>query len=334
MIRVGVVGLGYWGPNYIRNFIKSGYTQVVWGADLSNESLNKISQVYPHIKLTKNYHDLLNDQTLDLIAIATPPETHYKIAHSALEANKHVFIAKPLATSSDDGKQLIKIAKHKGLMLHGDLTYLYTGSVQSLKGLLKKGALGQPLYYDSIRANLGLIQNDVNVIWDLAPHDFSILGFLFPSFKPKKIFAIGSKHHENSRGEEMAHITVNYTNNFIAHIHVSWLSPVKLRTILIGGSEKMIFFDDIQPDEKIKIYDKGISIPPESVTPFKPAYRSGDIIIPKLDQEEALLLEVENIVSQIKNGLKYNNAQLNIDILRLLEACDQSIKSGKSINLA
>lgn len=330
-IKVGVIGLGYWGPNYIRNFIRHEHTEVLWGCDVSEEASKKIHKIYPQVKLTRSLSNLLNDKSLDLIAIATPPETHYEIIRSALNAGKHVLVAKPLATKSSQARELLKSAEKKGLMLHGDLTYLYTGAVRAIKNLLTKQVIGKPLYYDSIRTNLGLIQKDVNVIWDLAPHDFSIIGFLF-GFRPIKISAVGSKHYANSKGEEMAHITINYTNNFISHIHISWLSPVKLRTTLIGGTEKMIFFDDVQPDEKVKIYDKGVSISAESVTPFKPVYRSGDVIIPKLDQEEALYLEVEDIVNQVEGArISYANAQLNLDIIELLEACDQSLKENKPV---
>lgn len=332
-IKVGVIGLGYWGPNYIRNFIRHDQIEVVWSCDLSDKSLNEIRKYYPHLKFTKDYNDILNDPSVELVAIATPPETHYKIAKAALKTNKHVLVAKPLATKSTEAKELVQIARDKGLLLHGDLTYLYTGAIRKIKELLDKKTIGKPLYYDSIRANLGLIQNDVNVIWDLAPHDFSIINFLF-NLQPIKVFCVGSKHHDNSRGEEMAHITVNYTNNFIAHIHISWLSPVKLRTILIGGTEKMLLFDDVEPDEKVKIYDKGVTIPSESVTPFKPVYRSGDVIIPKLENEEAIYTEIQEIVTKIHSKkITYENADLNARIVYFLEACDKSLKENRLVSI-
>ena len=333
VIKTAVIGLGYWGPNYIRNFIRHEKSSAIWGCDLSDKALQKIKNLYPQIHLTKNYKDILNDKSIDLVAIATPPETHFKIVKDALESNKHVLVAKPLATKTRDIKILIETSKKRGLLLHCDLTFLYTGAVKNIKNLLEKNVTGKPLYYDSIRTNLGLIQNDINVIWDLAPHDFSILGYLFQN-KPLKIFAIGSKHHKNSISEEMAHITINYTNDFIAHIHISWLSPVKLRTILIGGDKKMIFYNDLEPDEKIKVYDKSISLSKESITPFKPAYRSGNIIIPKLENEEALYLEFDDIINQIiKSRITYTNANLNLEIVNLLKACDESIKSDRPIIL-
>lgn len=332
-IKVGVIGLGYWGPNYIRNFIRNEKTDVVWGSDLSERALNKIEKSYPQVKLTKDYQDLLTDPYLDLIAIATPPKTHYAIAKKALMAKKHVFVAKPIATEFNEAKELMKIAQDNKLLLHCDLTYLYTGAVITIKKLLEKRGIGKPIYYDSIRTNLGLIQSDVNVIWDLAPHDFSIILSLFKS-KPRRIFAIGSKHHNSSTSEEIAHITINFKNNFIAHIHVSWLSPVKLRTILIGGNKRMIHYNDLEPDEKIKIYDKSIHFASESITPFKPVYRSGNIIIPKLENEEALFIEIEDIIEQIsRSRITYENAKLNLNILTLLRACDKSLKNGKPIAL-
>lgn len=331
-IKVGIIGLGYWGPNYVRNFIKHEETTVIWVCDISEQTLNPIKKIYPHLQFTTNYQDLLNDESLNIIAIATPPTTHFTIAKDALNAKKHVVIAKPLSLSSKMANHLLELAKKNNRVLHTDLTYLYTDAVRAVKELISKGSIGKPLYYDSMRTNLGLIQQDINVIWDLAIHDLSIIDYWF-NLKPKKVFAIGSKHHKNSKTEEMAHITITYQNNFIAHIHVSWLSPVKIRTILVGGTDKMIYFDDLQPDEKVKIYDKKIELPADSITPFKPAYRSGDIMIPKLKQDEALFIEVSDIIEQIRKRPDYSNAELNIKILKLLETCDQSMKSGFSISL-
>lgn len=329
-LKVGVIGLGYWGPNFVRNCIRYGQTEVVWICDLSKEAVNQTCKSYPYLKSTQNYQDLLKDTSLDLIIITTPPNSHYIMAKKALEAKKHVIVAKPLALSSQSANSLLELANENNLLLHTDLTYLYTAAVRTIKNLIDKGAVGNPLYYDSIRTNLGLIQQDVNVIWDLAIHDLSIIDYWF-NLKPEKVFAIASKHNENSQTEEIAHISVTYQNKFIAHIHVSWISPVKIRTILVGGTNKMVYFDDLQPDEKIKIYDKGIKISSDSITPFKPAYRSGNIITPTLPQEEALFLEIRDIANQImRKGINYSNANLSIRILKILEACDKSIKSGHS----
>ncbi|MDP3973566.1 MAG: Gfo/Idh/MocA family oxidoreductase [Candidatus Daviesbacteria bacterium] len=333
-IKTAVIGVGYWGPNFIRNLMGHDQAEVIWACDLSDESLKKINKYYPNIKLTKNYQDILSDKTIDLLAIATPPQTHFQIAYNALKANKHIIVAKPLATKSQDAKKLINLAQKKGLLLHCDLTYLYTGAIKAIKDLTQnRSLLGEPLYYDSTRSNLGLIQQDINVIWDLVPHDLAILIYCF-NLKPTKIFCTGSKHHGDNTREEMAHITINYSNNFIAHIHVSWISPVKLRTILIGGTKKMIFYDDVEPDEKVKIYDRGISLPTNTVTPFKPIYRSGKIVIPKLENEEALYVEIDEVIKQILNKkISYENAKMNIEIISLLEACDESIQKNKPIIL-
>lgn len=332
-IKVGVIGLGYWGPNYVRNFINNGNSEVIWACDVSQEALNSIKKIYPHLKLTKDYKELLKDQSINCIAIATPPQTHFEITKNALESGKHVLVAKPMATDLQKAHKLLAFAQENNLLLHGDLTYLYTDAIKLIKDQLQRGIIGNPLYYDSTRTNLGLLQKDVNVVWDLVPHDLAIIDFLL-GFKALKIFASAFKHHKNSASEEMAHIIITYEKNFVAHIHVSWLSPVKIRTILIGGDKKMIYFDDLQPDEKVKIYDKGISFSLESVTPFKPVYRSGEIVIPKLKQDEALSVEVTGVVKQIMRKEKdYSNAKLNIKILKILEACDQSIKSGHSVNI-
>lgn len=332
-LRVGIIGLGYWGPNYVRNFLRTTNTEIAWICDLSNAAIENINNLYPNLPTTKIYEDILHDPTVDCVAIATPPQTHYTIAKKSLLANKHVLIAKPLATNAKDAAELLKIAKKKKLFLMGDLTFLYASSVIEIKKQIKNGQIGTPIYYDSIRSNLGLIQKDVNVLWDLAPHDLSIIDYWF-GLKPKKILAVGSKHFKHSQGHEIAHITISYTNNFVAHIHLSWLSPIKLRTILVGGTEKMILFNDVEPDEKIRIYDKQVKIKPERVTPFKPVYRTGDVVIPKISNEEGLFLEISEFINQIINKtFDYKNAHLNVRIVELLEACDKSLESGKTIEL-
>jgi len=332
-VSVGVIGLGYWGPNYLRNFYRQEQTEVVWGCDLSEAVLTKTQRSYPYLKLSKNYQELINDSKLDCIAIATPPKSHFKIVKESLLAGKHVLVAKPMATNSLDAKALLKLAQKKNLLLYGDLTYLYSGAIKSIKNMIVSKVMGEPLYFDSVRTNAGPIRDDASVIWDLAPHDLSIINFLF-NLAPKKVFAVGSRHHKNSTTEEMAHITINYANNFVAHIHLSWLSPVKLRTISIGGTRKMIFFDDVQMNEKVKIYDNQIDKLNEEITPFKPFYRSGNIIIPKLENEEALFLEINDVINQISRKTKdYQNAKLNIKIIELLEACDRSLKKNQPINV-
>ena len=330
-IKVGIIGLGYWGPNYLRNFINHPQVDVTWVCDLSQEMLQKVI-VPSTIRKTQYVEDLLTDKNLDAVAIATPPTTHFQIAKDFLEKNKHVFVAKPLTTNLLQARELSKIAQKKHLLLYTDLTYLHTKSVQFIHKFIHKGQIGQPLYYDSTRSNLGLIQKDVNVIWDLAPHDLGILDYCF-GFTPKKVFATGSIHH-GKKVEEMAHITITYTNNFIAHIHTSWISPVKFRTILIGGSRKMIYFNDVEQDEKIKIYDKQIDFSSLNITAFKPIYRSGDIVIPHISASEALSTEVHDFVRKVlKKEFDKENIQRNLQIIKLLEACDKSLKTGKPVTI-
>jgi len=332
-IRVGIIGLGYWGPNYVRNFARHENVEVAWVCDISPTAVKIIKNIYPTIKSTKNYKDILNDSTIDAVAIATPPQTHYIIVKDSLSANKHVLVAKPLATLARDVEKLLKIAKKKKKFLMGDLTFLYSNGIREIKKQIELGTIGKPLYYDSTRSNLGLIQKDVNVIWDLAPHDLSIIHYCF-GLRPKKVLAVGSKHYLHSQGQELAHITIEYTNNFFAHIHLSWLSPIKLRTIFVGGTKKMMYFNDIEPDEKVRIYDKQVTIQSEKITPFKPVYRIGDVLIPRIGNDEALQLEIQDFINQlISNKASYENAQLNSDIVKILEACDKSLKLGKQIKL-
>src|SRR5258708_14346854 len=330
-LHVGIIGLGYWGPNYVRNFLRTTDAEIAWICDLSETAIKNINNLYPHLQTTNKYTDILMDPTVDCVAIATPPQTHYKIAKYALLANKHVLIAKPLATNAKDAADLLAIAKKKKCYLMGDLTFLYSGSIIEIRNKIKAGHIGIPLYYDSIRSNLGLIQKDVNVIWDLAPHDLSIIDSWF-ILKPKKLLAVGSKHYRHSIGHEIAHITITYAKDFVSYIHLSWLSPIKQLKILVGGSKKMVYFNDVEPDEKIRIYDKQVIIKPEKITPFKPVYRTGDVVIPKIANEEGLFLEIQEFVHKIiMKTFDYKNAQLNIKIVELLEACDKSLTSGKTV---
>lgn len=333
MINVAVIGLGYWGPNFVRNFIRHPDFEIKWACDVSENALTKIHQLFPQIQLTQNYQDIFKDVSVDLVMIVTPPETHFEIAKMALKHQKHVIIAKPITLRSKQARMLLKLAQKQQLLLYGDLTYLYTGAVEYLQKFIKNGRLGIPLYYDSTRTNLGLLQKEVNVMWDLAPHDLAIIDYCFKIF-PKKILATASHNFKASKNFEMAHITLEYDNGFTAHIHVSWVSPIKLRTVLIGGSNKMIFFDDIEPDEKIRIYDKGIDISEDDITYMKPIYRNGDVLIPKLSNEEAIYQELDEVAKQLKSKkISYENALMNIRIVEILEACDKSIRSGKKILL-
>lgn len=329
---MAVVGLGYWGPNLVRNFSKIPKVNVLIGCDLKEKNLKNIKKDFPYLNLTTDYENVLTNKEVDLVAIATPIETHYDLARKALLYRKHVLLEKPMTKTIREGKKLIALSKRQNKLLFVEHTFVYTNALKKIKKLLEKGVLGKPYYYDSQRINLGLIQKNSNVIWDLASHDFSILNYLFKD-KPISIQAFGSSHLSNPN-EEMAHVFIKYPKNFIAHIHVSWLSPVKIRTVLIGGSRKMILYDDIAPSEKVRIYDKGISISPSKITPFNPAYRSGDVVIPRLEQSEALFNEVNHFIDCIRNNKKpLTGAEEGLEIVRLLEATDKSLKTKREVLL-
>ncbi len=330
MINVAVIGLGYWGPNLVRNFEAVDNAKVIYACDLLEENLMKIKKRYPNIKVTKDYKEILKDDKVDLICIATPPATHYKIAKECLESGKNVLIEKPMTTKVKDAEELIEIAKELNLYIFVDHTFVFSPPVRKIKEIINE--IGKPLYFDSERINLGLLQKDVNVIWDLAPHDFSILTFLF-NFKPKSLIAIGSKH-KHPYYEDLAHIMIRYDNGFIAHIHVSWLSPVKIRKIIIAGDKKMILYDDTNPFEKVKVYDKGVEVDLSKESPFFPTYRSGDIYVPKIENKEPLRIEVEHIVDCLINKKKpLVDGYEGLKVVKLLEACDKSLREGKEVEI-
>ena len=258
MLRVGVIGCGYWGPKLIRNFMTYSETELIWACDVDEKRLDKVSSLYPGVQRTTDLDDLLADGGLDGVAIATPVNTHFPIARACLESGKHVLVEKPLASSAQEGEELVQIARKNNLQIMCDHIFCYTGAVRTIKELIQSAALGELLYFDSVRVNLGLFQPDVNVVWDLASHDISIIDYLVDE-KPVLVSAHGVSH-TNSSIENVAYITLRYETNFIAHFHVNWLSPVKIRMTMIGGSEKMLVWNDIDEAEKIKIYDKGIEL--------------------------------------------------------------------------
>jgi predicted dehydrogenase len=326
-IKIAVIGVGYWGPNLIRNFYQLPDVQVSFVCDLDESKMDNIKKFYPAIQVTTNYLDVVKNKEIDALCVATPLAAHHQIAQKALLNGKHVLVEKPLASNSKEAKELIQLAEKKKKILMVDHTFIFTGAVQKIKELIDKGEIGKINYFDSERINLGLIRPDSNVIWDLAPHDFSIMDYLFKE-EPEYISAVASKHFSSGL-EEMAHITLVYKNNLIGHVHLSWLSPVKLRKILIGGSKKMILYDDVEPTEKIRIYDKGIDIDSSEITPFNPLYRSGDVLIPKLDQTEALKKVAEHFLDCIKKNKKpLTNGEAGLRVVKMLEATQQSIKKG------
>ncbi len=317
---IGVVGLGYWGPNLVRNFFDHDNFEVKWGCDLVENNLSKIKKSFPSVEVTKNIHELLNDSQLDIIAVASPPETHYPLGNMILEKGKHLWIEKPFTTSLRDARKLYALARQKKLYLHVDLPFIFYGPVMKIKELINKKVIGNPFYYSSIRTNLGLIQKTADVLWDLAPHDLSILFYLFPDKKVIRVHANGSSPISNVGKDQIANLVVEFDERFTAYIHVSWLSPVKLRLITIGGGKKMILFDDISPSEKIKIYDKTIKIERNAVTPFRPLYRAGDVLIPIFSQKEALLSEIDFLYEKMtEKSFNYYTVEIALKILDVLE---------------
>jgi predicted dehydrogenase len=332
MIRLGVIGYGYWGPNLVRNFSESCPFEVAGISDLRPERLALAQKRYPGARVTADYRDLIQDPQIDAIAISTPVSTHYELALNALRGGKHVLIEKPLTSTSEEALSLIEEATRRRLVLMVDHTFVYTGAVRKIHELMHSGELGNLYYYDSVRINLGLFQLDVDVIHDLAVHDFAIMDYLLP-WKPVAISATGSSHVPRGK-QNIAYITAFYPNDFIAHIHVNWLSPVKVRQTLIGGSRRMIVYDDVHPSEKVKIYDRGINVNPDPYAMLV-SYRSGDMMAPQLDTTEALSTEVTHFAECIENGLTpITDAHAGLRVVRILEAaCESMAGRGKLVEL-
>jgi len=329
-IKVGVIGCGYWGPNLIRNFNENYQTDLRYACDLDDQRLERIKVRYPAVTVTKNYKDLLRDKDVHVVAIATPVYTHYRFAKEALEAGKHLLIEKPMTSNSKEAGKLVNLAEKKNLMIFVDHTFIYTGAVKKMKEVISSKNLGAIYYFDSVRVNLGLFQPDINVVWDLAPHDISIMDYLIKE-RPKSVVAIGGSH-TGGRIEDIAYVTVIYSNELMAHFHVNWMSPVKIRRIIVGGSKKMIVFDDIDQSEKIKIYDKGILLGKADKKVFYQniiQYRIGDMYAPKIDQTEALKVLVDHLADCIiKKKKPITDGESGLRVVRILEAADKSIKKG------
>jgi predicted dehydrogenase len=336
-LRVGVIGCGYWGPNIIRNLCENPRTRVVAIADLREERLQAIARHSYGARLTTRTDQVLGDLSVEAVAITTPVSTHYELATTALEAGKHVLVAKPLATSSVEADALLDLAQRTGRVLMVDHTFIYTGAVRKMRELIDEGVLGDLYYFDSVRINLGLFQHDVNVIWDLAAHDFSILTHLL-DIEPTAIAAHGACHSGNGL-VDVAYVTIHYPDNFIAHCHLNWLSPVKVRQTLLGGSERMLVWDDLAADEKVKVYDRGIRLADESDETYYKArvdYRIGDAWIPQVERREALATEIDHFVDCIHDGgSPISDAEAGRKVVRLLEATSASLEAGgRLIDLA
>ena len=329
MIKIGIVGMGYWGPNLYRNFDSSKDFLVKYICDRDLKLLKKISVNNKFTSKVNNYKKIINDSDIQAVVIATPVSTHYSLAKECLEAGKHVFVEKPLADSSKKCQNLINIAKKNSLTIFVDHTFLYTSAVNKMKEIACKKDFGNLLYYDSTRINLGLIQNDINVMWDLAVHDLAILNFI-ENRKPKIVSAIGHKHFK-SKPVTSAYLTIKYDNNFVAHINVNWLSPVKIRQTILGGSKKMILYNDLEPSDKIKVFNKGVDVIKNENSPSNLVeYKVGDTFLPNLKNTEALKTAVLEFKRMIHNK-KYKSrstGQNGMDVVKILEAADKSMKNN------
>jgi predicted dehydrogenase len=330
---VGVIGYGYWGPNVVRNLHSLGSTRVLTICDSSPDALKRARELYPGVNLTKDSDEVLTSSKMEAAAIVTPVWTHYELAKKALENGKHVFVEKPLTSSVRQAEELIELAERRNLRLMVDHTFLFTGAVRKIRQLVDEGTLGKLYYYDSTRVNLGLFQHDVSVLWDLAPHDLSIMDYVIRE-KPEALVATGGKHLNGLA--DVAFITIYFPGDVIAHININWLSPVKVRTTLIGGEKKMLVWNDLEVDEKIKVYDKGVQVTNgQGVYELLVSYRSGDVWAPKVEQAEALKVELEYFVECILNDRKpFNDGVAGLRVVRLLEAADRSLQErGKVVSL-
>lgn len=330
MMNFGIVGYGYWGPNILRNLDNVDGVRVLAIADASPAARKRAQTAHNQVRVTADASDIMSSADIDAVAIVTPVWTHFELAKAALENGKHAFVEKPFTSSSAQAEELISLAAKRNLKIMVDHTFLFTGAVRKMKQLLQDGALGKLYYYDSVRVNLGLFQHDVNVVWDLAPHDLSIIDHLIED-KPEAIVATGQSHLNGY--EDVAFITLYFPNGLIAHVNVNWLSPVKVRTTLIGGEKKMLVWNDLEADEKIKLYDKGVQITSrEGVYNLLVSYRSGDMWAPQLEQVEALRLELSYFVECITKDLTpFNDGEAGLRVVRMLEAANQSISDRGAI---
>jgi predicted dehydrogenase len=327
VIHIGVIGYGYWGPNLVRAFAETPDVAVTAVSDLDAKKLEALQRRYPAVRVTTRFHDLLEDPAIDAVAVATPVGTHFELGMAVLKAGKHLWMAKPMAETSLQARKLVDEAEKRNLTLIVDHTFIYTGAVRKMADIIRGGELGQVYYYDSTRVNLGLFQRDVNVISDLAVHDFSILDFLLGEH-PVAVSASGTNHFPGTP-ENLAFITLFYDSGIIAHANVSWLAPVKVRQILIGGSKKMIAYNDLEPSEKVKVYDKGVRFTddPKEIYEMRVGYRSGDMWAPKLDATEALRVETEHFVDCIAQGkVPQTDGRAGLRVVELVEAATSSMR--------
>ncbi|MCA9903409.1 MAG: Gfo/Idh/MocA family oxidoreductase [Anaerolineae bacterium] len=327
-LRVGAIGSGYWGPNLIRNFVDLPDSELVVVADMRQERLDHMKRLYPSIEITTDYHDLFTME-LDAVVIATPPFTHFDIAKDCLEHGLSCMIEKPITTDSQQAEALVELAEQRGLKLMVGNTFEYNVAVHKLRDLIASGELGDVYYIDAVRTNLGLYQRNLNVMWDLAPHDISILLHVL-GMDPVSVSAQGGKNIAPSI-HDVVYMHMQFPNNVMAHIHVSWLHPRKDRSITVVGSKKMVIYDDVEPLEKIKIYDKGVDAPPyaDTFADFQFSYRYGDVITPYIKFTEPLRMECQHFVDCVKNGKRPNtDGVVGWKIVKILEAAERSLQNG------
>jgi predicted dehydrogenase len=328
--RVAVVGCGYWGPNLIRNFSSTPDSTVVTICDQDSERLQRAKALCPGARTVQTFDDVLSDPSVDAVVIATPVHTHAPLAISALKAGKHVLVEKPLASSVRDAEAMVAAAKEAARILMVDHTFIYSGPVRKIKEIVESGELGDIYYVDSVRINLGLFQHDVNVVWDLAPHDLSIMDYLIGRL-PKSLSAFGTCHTDTASGiEDVAYLNLDFGDGLLASFHVNWLSPVKIRSFLVGGSRKGLVYNDLAPDEKIKVYDRGItrSEDPEAKRGVMIGYRTGDVWSPRIENQEPLQVMARHFVACIRTGqAPLTDGESGLRVVRILEAAQRSIKA-------
>jgi predicted dehydrogenase len=329
-VNFGVIGYGYWGPNVVRNLASLEGSHVSAIAEVSAAARTRAQKAYPGVRVTANTAEVISSPEIDAIAVVTPVWTHYELVKAALENGKHVFVEKPFTSNAAQGEELIELAQQKNLKIMVDHTFLFTGAVRKISQLLEEGTLGKLYYYDSTRVNLGLFQHDVNVLWDLAPHDLSIMDYLIKA-SPEAVVATGQNHLNGH--EDIAFMTVYFPQNVIAHINVNWLSPVKVRTTLIGGEKRMLVWNDLEADEKLKVYDKGVDITSrEGVYELLVHYRTGDMWSPQLEQVEALRQELIYFVDCVSSGKDaFNDGCAGLRVVKMLEAANESMSKRGSL---
>jgi predicted dehydrogenase len=330
VVNFGVVGYGYWGPNVVRNLASLDDSQVLALAELSPSAQQRAKKTYPALHVTSDAAEVIASPEIDAVAVITPVWTHYELTKAALENGKHVFVEKPFTSNSAQGEELIDLAQRRNLKIMVDHTFLFTGAVKKISQLLDEGTLGNLYYYDSTRVNLGLFQHDINVLWDLAPHDLSIMDYLIKA-SPEAIVATGQRHLNCH--EDVAYMTLYFPEKVIAHINVNWLSPVKVRTTLLGGEKRMLVWNDLEADEKVRVYDKGVNIKNrEGVYELLVSYRSGDMWAPQLEQVEALRQELSYFVDCISSGEDpFNDGRAGLRVVKMLEAATKSLSNRGSL---